>query len=185
MVVSTYQAASGAGAAAMEELALQTREVFAFLFIYTFLELSRHHLSICHSYEDIFWKCIAFYTMCLLFQVALFSDLFVLIFFSRYWMAKSQHVKFSSNRSLSLSLTHSLIPISRFAVNMISDCLMLLIQYAFNVFSHNSSVISNGYNEEEMKLVKETRKIWVKIGWSFLLIFTWDKVSLVSLHLVV
>lgn len=28
MVVSTYQAASGAGAAAMEELELQTREVF-------------------------------------------------------------------------------------------------------------------------------------------------------------
>lgn len=29
MVVSTYQAASGAGAAAMEELELQTREVFS------------------------------------------------------------------------------------------------------------------------------------------------------------
>lgn len=28
MVVSTYQAASGAGAAAMEELELQTREVY-------------------------------------------------------------------------------------------------------------------------------------------------------------
>lgn len=36
MVVSTYQAASGAGAAAMEELKLQTREVFAFVFMYTF-----------------------------------------------------------------------------------------------------------------------------------------------------
>lgn len=31
MVVSTYQAASGAGAAAMEELELQTREVYFFL----------------------------------------------------------------------------------------------------------------------------------------------------------
>lgn len=31
MVVSTYQAASGAGAAAMEELELQTREVFSCL----------------------------------------------------------------------------------------------------------------------------------------------------------
>lgn len=30
MVVSTYQAASGAGAAAMEELELQTREVSVF-----------------------------------------------------------------------------------------------------------------------------------------------------------
>lgn len=33
MVVSTYQAASGAGAAAMEELELQTREVFFLHFI--------------------------------------------------------------------------------------------------------------------------------------------------------
>lgn len=33
-------------------------------------------------------------------------------------------------------------------------------QYAFNLFSHNSDVEANGYNEEEMKLVKETRKIW-------------------------
>ncbi|KAL2518696.1 semialdehyde dehydrogenase family protein [Abeliophyllum distichum] len=33
-------------------------------------------------------------------------------------------------------------------------------QYAFNLFSHNTSILSNGYNEEEMKLVKEMRKIW-------------------------
>lgn len=33
-------------------------------------------------------------------------------------------------------------------------------QYAFNVFSHNSDVGDNGYNEEEMKMVKETHKIW-------------------------
>ena len=31
---------------------------------------------------------------------------------------------------------------------------------AFNVFSHNSSVGNNGYNEEEMKMVLETRKIF-------------------------
>ncbi|MBN1941706.1 MAG: aspartate-semialdehyde dehydrogenase [Phycisphaerae bacterium] len=31
---------------------------------------------------------------------------------------------------------------------------------AFNVFSHNSTVGPNGYNEEEMKMVKETRKIF-------------------------
>ena len=31
---------------------------------------------------------------------------------------------------------------------------------AFNVFSHNSAVGPNGYNEEEMKMVKETRKIF-------------------------
>lgn len=35
------------------------------------------------------------------------------------------------------------------------------LQYAFNLFSHNAPILDNGYNEEEMKLVKETRKIWV------------------------
>ncbi|XP_020272544.1 uncharacterized protein LOC109847724 [Asparagus officinalis] len=73
MVVSTYQAASGAGAAAMEELELQTREV---------LEGKE---PTCNIFKQ---------------------------------------------------------------------------QYAFNLFSHNAPVLSNGYNEEEMKLVKETRKIW-------------------------
>lgn len=33
-------------------------------------------------------------------------------------------------------------------------------RYAFNLFSHNSPMTENGYNEEEMKMVKETRKIW-------------------------
>lgn len=33
-------------------------------------------------------------------------------------------------------------------------------QYAFNLFSHNSALGPNGYNEEEMKLVHETHKIW-------------------------
>jgi len=37
MVVSTYQAASGAGAAAMEELELQTREVWIKLCLYSLL----------------------------------------------------------------------------------------------------------------------------------------------------
>ncbi|KAI5678145.1 hypothetical protein M9H77_09095 [Catharanthus roseus] len=73
MVISTYQAASGAGAAAMEELELQTREV---------LEGKE---PTCNIFKQ---------------------------------------------------------------------------QYAFNLFSHNAPILSNGYNEEEMKLVKETRKIW-------------------------
>lgn len=73
MVVSTYQAASGAGAAAMEELVLQTREVLE---------------------------------------------------------------------------------------GKVPTCKIFSQQYAFNLFSHNAPVQSNGYNEEEMKLVKETRKIW-------------------------
>lgn len=33
-------------------------------------------------------------------------------------------------------------------------------QIAFNVFSHNSSLGPNGYNQEEMKMVNETRKIF-------------------------
>ncbi len=33
-------------------------------------------------------------------------------------------------------------------------------QIAFNLFSHNSKVSENGYNEEEMKMVKETRKMF-------------------------
>ena len=32
-------------------------------------------------------------------------------------------------------------------------------QYVYNVFSHNSTVTVNGFNEEEMKLVNETKKI--------------------------
>lgn len=32
--------------------------------------------------------------------------------------------------------------------------------YLFNLFSHDSKVGPEGYNDEEMKLVKETRKIW-------------------------
>ncbi|KAG6480073.1 hypothetical protein ZIOFF_063551 [Zingiber officinale] len=38
-------------------------------------------------------------------------------------------------------------------------CKIFKQQYAFNLFSH-TAVLSNGYNEEEMKLVKETQKIW-------------------------
>ena len=35
-----------------------------------------------------------------------------------------------------------------------------VLQYAFNLFSHTTKIGENGYNEEEMKMVKETRKIW-------------------------
>lgn len=34
------------------------------------------------------------------------------------------------------------------------------MQYAFNLFSHNSPMQDNGYNEEENKMIKETHKIW-------------------------
>ena len=33
-------------------------------------------------------------------------------------------------------------------------------QIAFNLFNHNSKVTENGYNEEEMKMVNETRKMF-------------------------
>lgn len=33
-------------------------------------------------------------------------------------------------------------------------------QYLFNLFSHNSKIGPEGYNEEEMKLLRETHKIW-------------------------
>jgi aspartate-semialdehyde dehydrogenase len=33
-------------------------------------------------------------------------------------------------------------------------------QYLFNLFSHNSAIGEDGQNEEERKLVDETRKIW-------------------------
>ncbi|BAM02549.1 aspartate-semialdehyde dehydrogenase [Phycisphaera mikurensis] len=32
--------------------------------------------------------------------------------------------------------------------------------YAFNLFSHNSPLQPNGYNQEELKMVHETHKIW-------------------------
>jgi len=39
-------------------------------------------------------------------------------------------------------------------------CKAFPYQIAFNVFSHNSSLGTNGYNAEEMKMVNETRKIF-------------------------
>lgn len=48
-------------------------------------------------------------------------------------------------------------------VSIVLDMLvtdLTVVQYAFNLFSHNSPMTENGYNEEEMKMVKETKKIW-------------------------
>jgi aspartate-semialdehyde dehydrogenase len=39
-------------------------------------------------------------------------------------------------------------------------CQAFPYQIAFNCFSHNSALGPNGYNEEEIKMVKETRKIF-------------------------
>ncbi|WVZ22244.1 hypothetical protein V8G54_000788 [Vigna mungo] len=100
MVVSTYQAASGAGAAAMEELELQTREVWIKLRLCSLLAWFELYLPLRLCEEE-----------------------------------------------------------SGFIYELLPDGVVVL-QYAFNLFSHNASVLSNGYNEEEMKMVKETRKIW-------------------------
>ena len=39
-------------------------------------------------------------------------------------------------------------------------CNIFRQQYAFNLFSHNSDMQPNGYNQEELKMVHETYKIW-------------------------
>ena len=39
-------------------------------------------------------------------------------------------------------------------------CDIFPLQYAFNIFSHNAPITETGYNEEEMKMVNETHKIW-------------------------
>jgi len=39
-------------------------------------------------------------------------------------------------------------------------CKAFPYQIAFNAFSHNSDLAPNGYNQEEIKMVKETRKIF-------------------------
>lgn len=41
-------------------------------------------------------------------------------------------------------------------------CNIFPLQYAFNIFSHNSPIKEDGYCEEEMKMVNETHKIWNK-----------------------
>lgn len=40
-----------------------------------------------------------------------------------------------------------------------ATCRVFAQQYAFNLFSHNSDIQENGYNSEEVKMVKETHKI--------------------------
>ena len=51
----------------------------------------------------------------------------------------------------------------KLAMNFSCWMFLSLVQYAFNIFLHNAPVLENGYNEEEMKMVKETRKIWVSV----------------------
>ena len=55
-------------------------------------------------------------------------------------------------------------------------------QYAFNLFSHNSPMTPNGYNEEEMKLVKETQKIWGVSGDDLAVTATCIRVPVMRAH---
>ena len=55
-------------------------------------------------------------------------------------------------------------------------------QYAFNLFSHNSPMTSNGYNEEEMKMVKETQKIWGVSGDDLAVTATCIRVPVMRAH---
>lgn len=43
-------------------------------------------------------------------------------------------------------------------------CDIFPCQYAFNLFSHNTPIQDNGYNLEEIKMVRETHKIWAEMG---------------------
>jgi aspartate-semialdehyde dehydrogenase len=47
-----------------------------------------------------------------------------------------------------------------FANNEPFDTRIFGRQYLFNVFSHNSAIGPDGYNEEERKLLTETRRMW-------------------------
>ena len=47
-----------------------------------------------------------------------------------------------------------------FASDRAMDTSIFGRQYLFNCFSHNSAIGDEGYNEEEAKLLHETRKIW-------------------------
>ena len=43
-------------------------------------------------------------------------------------------------------------------------CEIFSQQYAFNLFSHNSEISPDGYNTEEVKMMRETHKIWDQTG---------------------
>ncbi len=47
-----------------------------------------------------------------------------------------------------------------FAAGAAMDTSIFGRQYLFNVFSHNSAVGADGFNEEERKLLTETRRMW-------------------------
>lgn len=154
MVVSTYQAASGAGAAAMEELELQTREVWSISHIYLGTNMRGNWFPSVWSWIFIFFFCMF-----------------------RYWQENHQHVKYLVDRYMMLFVHLLWFKVQESFLDEVP-----ILQYAFNLFSHNAPILSNGYNEEEMKLVKETRKIWVSYVvylHFFSFIMLWNSLTLV------
>lgn len=97
-----------------------------------------------------------------------FQEVLNSIMFYRFLKGKSLLVKYLVDRFVYWSFVLEFWETNRITC-IGSPCIlspsMLLpfSQYAFNLFSHNAPILSNGYNEEEMKLVKETRKIWVRL----------------------
>jgi aspartate-semialdehyde dehydrogenase len=144
MVVSTYQAASGAGAAAMEELKEQTRDVLE----------GREAKPVIFPYQVCVCVCV-FVCVCVCLCVCVCAAL----------DARRATARARVNTRRTSPACHP----RHAAVTRRAPAATRHAQYAFNLFSHNSGMdTALGYNEEEMKLVKETKKIWgtndVKIG---------------------
>jgi len=100
MVVSTYQAASGAGAAAMEELELQTREVWIKLCLYNLLDW----------FELYYWDCVK--EKVVLFTVS--NRDFLLAFLTeRCWKENHPLVKYLTDRFAQFRYAFLVIDASR------------------------------------------------------------------------
>lgn len=117
MVVSTYQAASGAGAAAMEELELQTREVssfFFFVFLF-FPQFCSHYLFVSCGFNCSFICHLSLYFNGHLLHEEHYRFIFVNAYFSvspRSWRV---------NHQLAISLTNSMLLICSRIMHLFSQ----------------------------------------------------------------
>ena len=155
MVVSTYQAASGAGPAAMGAWWRREREreriwggffLPRFFFFFFFL--------VGKAGEKL--------TLFFFFSLFLFSTLS-----QQQQQQQIDELELQTREALEgKEVTKNIFP----------------FQYAFNLFSHNSPMTANGYNEEEMKLVKETQKIWGVSGDDLAVTATCIRVPVMRAH---
>ncbi|CAI5949420.1 unnamed protein product [Closterium sp. NIES-65] len=137
MVVSTYQAASGAGAAAMAELELQTKEVSAW-------GKGSWGWGKWDRQAGIGWAVIGGRDT---------------------GKEKGDQVLDDGKTTTTMPFPRAIAPCPHTTLHHTPPSVRcpvpaVCLSYAFNLFSHNSPMTANGYNEEEMKMVKETRKIW-------------------------